>query len=72
MMLTENDGRGKVKTQKRRESAKVFLNVMIKLNILGRKILNYTGIPSYPMRMPVIKKTNSLVKRSEKKVSQCW
>lgn len=47
-MLTEKDGKGKVKTQERKESTKVLLNAMIKLNILCIKILNYTGIPSYP------------------------
>lgn len=46
-MLTEKDGNGKVKTQERRESTKVLLNAMIKLNILCINILNYTGIPSY-------------------------
>lgn len=48
MMLSGKDGRGKVKTQERRESTKVFLNATIKLNFQCIKILNYTGIPSYP------------------------
>lgn len=48
MMLAEKDGRDKAKTQERRESTKVFLNAMIKLNFQCLKILNYTGIPSYP------------------------
>lgn len=49
MMLSGKDERSKVKTQrKKRESTKVFLNATIKLNFLHTKILNYTGIPSYP------------------------
>lgn len=67
--MTEKDGKGKVKTQERRESTKVLLNAMIKLNILCIKILNYTRIFLTPVRMPVIKKTNSLVTKSEQKFS---